>query len=88
MRWTGKIRFLLLLPAVIWVLAFTVFPLGYSLYLAFFKIESKVEVVREKVVEACPCGGGDRRPERVGGDVTIYGGGARSSHLLLPIIPA
>jgi multiple sugar transport system permease protein len=26
-----------------------VFPLGYSLYLAFFKIESKVEVVREKV---------------------------------------
>jgi multiple sugar transport system permease protein len=31
------------------VLAFTVFPLGYSLYLAFFKIESKVEVTREKV---------------------------------------
>jgi multiple sugar transport system permease protein len=49
MRWTGKIRFLLLLPAVIWVLAFTVFPLGYSLYLAFYKIEQKVEVKREKV---------------------------------------
>ena len=31
------------------MLAFTVFPLGYSLYLAFFKIESKVEVTREKV---------------------------------------
>jgi multiple sugar transport system permease protein len=30
------------------VLAFTVFPLGYSLYLAFYKIEQKVEVTREK----------------------------------------
>jgi len=50
MRWTGKIRFLLLAPAVIWVLAFTVFPLGYSLYLAFYKIEQKVEVKREKEV--------------------------------------
>jgi multiple sugar transport system permease protein len=49
MRWTGRVRFAFLLPAVIWVLAFTVFPLGYSLYLAFFKIESKVEVTREKV---------------------------------------
>ncbi|MBL8906018.1 MAG: sugar ABC transporter permease [Rhizobiales bacterium] len=50
MRWTGKIRFLLLAPAVIWVLAFTVFPLGYSLYLAFYKIEQKVEIKREKEV--------------------------------------
>jgi multiple sugar transport system permease protein len=49
MRWTGNIRFLLLLPAVIWVLAFTVFPLGYSLYLAFYKLEQRVEVKREKV---------------------------------------
>ena len=49
MRWTGHIRFLLLLPAVIWVLAFTVFPLVYSLYLTFYKIEQKVEVKREKV---------------------------------------
>jgi multiple sugar transport system permease protein len=49
MRWTGRIRFVFLLPAVLWVLAFTVFPLGYSLYLAFYKFESKVEVTREKV---------------------------------------
>ena len=49
MRWTGRVRFAFLLPAVIWVLAFTVFPLGYSHYHAFLKIESKVEVVREKV---------------------------------------
>jgi multiple sugar transport system permease protein len=49
MSWTSRIRFVFLLPAVIWVLAFTVFPLGYSLYLAFFKIESRVEVTRERV---------------------------------------
>jgi predicted acyl esterase len=30
----------------------------------------------------------DRRPERVGGEVTIYGGGDKESYLLLPIIPA
>lgn len=49
MRWTSRVRFLFLMPAVLWVLAFTVFPLGYSLYLAFFKVESKVEVSREKI---------------------------------------
>ncbi len=48
MRWLGRIRFAFLLPAVIWVLAFTVFPLGYSLYLAFFSIEEKVEITRTK----------------------------------------
>lgn len=37
------------MPAVIWVFAFTIFPLGYSLYLAFFNVESKVEIVREKI---------------------------------------
>lgn len=54
MRWTGRIRFLFLLPAIIWVLAFTIFPLGYSLYLAFFKIEQKVEIqrVKQPVVDA------------------------------------
>ena len=36
------------MPAVLWVLAFTIFPLGYSLYLAFYKIEQKTEVVRVK----------------------------------------
>ena len=30
-RWTSRIKFLFLLPAMLWVLAFTVFPLGYSL---------------------------------------------------------
>ena len=49
MRWTSKARFLFLAPAVIWVLAFTVFPLGYSLYIAFLKIDSKTEITRERV---------------------------------------
>ena len=31
------------------MLAFTVFPLGYSLYIAFLKIESKTEITRERV---------------------------------------
>ena len=54
MRWTSRVRFLFLLPAVVWVLAFTVFPLGYSLYLAFYKIEQKVEITRvaEPIVDA------------------------------------
>jgi len=34
---------------VVWVLLFTVFPLGYSLYLAFYKVEQKAEVVRSQV---------------------------------------
>ena len=49
MRWTSRVRFLFLMPAVVWVLAFTVFPLGYSLYIAFNKIDQKVEITREKV---------------------------------------
>ena len=49
MRWTSKARFLFLAPAVVWVLAFTVFPLGYSLYIAFLKIESKTEITRERL---------------------------------------
>lgn len=46
--WTSRIRFLFLLPAVVWILAFTVFPLGYSLYLAFYKVETRTEVTRIK----------------------------------------
>ena len=49
MRWTSRARFLFLAPAVIWVLAFTVFPLGYSLYIAFLKIDSKTEITRERL---------------------------------------
>ncbi|MFO1349247.1 MAG: hypothetical protein U1F68_00625 [Gammaproteobacteria bacterium] len=55
MRWKSRVRFWFLLPAVIWVLAFTIVPLGYSLYLAFFKIETVVEVwkwVKEPATDA------------------------------------
>jgi multiple sugar transport system permease protein len=54
MRWKNRIRFLFLAPAVIWVLAFTVFPLLYSLTIAFYKVEQRVEVqrVREPVLDA------------------------------------
>ena len=49
-RWTGRVKFLFLLPAVLWVLTFTVFPLGYSLYLSFHNVERKVEITgREQV---------------------------------------
>ena len=53
MRWTNRVRFLFLMPAVVWVLLFTVFPLGYTIYLAFYKVEQKTEVVRlrEPVVD-------------------------------------
>ena len=50
MRWSSRVRFLFLAPAVLWVLAFTIFPLGYSLYVAFLKIDSKTEITREKVL--------------------------------------
>ena len=47
--WSRPARFVFLLPAVLWVLAFTVFPLGYSLGISFSKIDDRVEVTRERV---------------------------------------
>ena len=44
-----KARFVFLLPAAIWVLTFTIFPLVYSLYLSVHKVETKMNVSREKV---------------------------------------
>ncbi|MDF1585856.1 carbohydrate ABC transporter permease [Marinimicrococcus flavescens] len=44
--WTSRARFFFLLPAVVWIFAFTLFPLGYSLYLAFYKVETRTEVTR------------------------------------------
>src|SRR5262245_63527711 len=49
-RWTSRIKFLFLLPAVLWVLAFTVFPLVYSLYLSFHHVERKVVVAGREAV--------------------------------------
>ena len=49
MRWTGRVRLAFLMPAVIWVAVFTVFPLGYSLYAAFHTVETSTEVERMQV---------------------------------------
>lgn len=49
MRWNNRVKFLFLLPAALWVLVFTVFPLGYSLYASFIKVESRMEVRQERV---------------------------------------
>jgi len=49
MRWTNSIRFLFLLPAVLWVLVFTIVPLAYSLYAAFHNVTSETVVNRVEV---------------------------------------
>ena len=49
MRWTSRVKLLFLAPAVVWVLAFTAFPLVYSLYISVHKVESRIQVNREKV---------------------------------------
>ena len=49
MRWTSRVKFLFLAPAVVWVLTFTIFPLVYSLYISFYNIESKMQVKQERV---------------------------------------
>src|SRR5690554_4497013 len=49
-RWTSRIKFLFLLPAVLWVLVFTIFPLAYSLYLSFHHVDRQVVITgREQV---------------------------------------
>ncbi len=49
MRWTGRVRFLFLAPAVVWVLAFTVFPLFYSLYASLHNVTNETVVERMQV---------------------------------------
>ena len=38
MAWNSRLKYLFLLPAVIWVVGFTIFPLLYSLRLSFLKV--------------------------------------------------
>ncbi len=49
-RWSGRIKYLFLLPAALWVLGFTVFPLGYGLFLSFHDVERKVVIVKRERV--------------------------------------
>ncbi len=46
MRWTGRIRHLFLMPAVVWVVIFTIFPTLYSLYSAFHTVTSETVSTR------------------------------------------
>ena len=41
-------KLIFLLPAIVWVLVFTIFPLGYSAVISFHSLESRVEVTRTK----------------------------------------
>lgn len=49
MRWTSRVRLLFLMPAVLWVLAFTIVPLVYSLYTAFHNVTNETVVNRVEV---------------------------------------
>jgi len=49
MRWTSRVRFLFLAPAVVWVLVFTLFPLVYSLYASLHNITNETVVERAQV---------------------------------------
>ncbi len=63
MRWTGSVRLLFLMPAVIWVLIFTIFPLGYSLYAAFHNVTSETVVNRVEVPRLDDAGNPVLRPD-------------------------
>lgn len=49
MRWTSRVRLLFLMPAVLWVLVFTIVPLVYSLYAAFHNVTNETVVNRVEV---------------------------------------
>jgi multiple sugar transport system permease protein len=49
MRWTSPIRLVFLLPAVAWVLVFTIVPLAYSLCAAFHNVTNETVVNRVEV---------------------------------------
>ena len=63
MRWTSSVRNLFLMPAVIWVLVFTIFPLGYSLYAAFHNVSSETVVNRVEVPRLDDAGNPVLRPD-------------------------
>jgi len=49
MRWTNRVRFFFLAPAVVWVLVFTLFPLVYSLYASLHNVTNETVVERAQV---------------------------------------
>lgn len=63
MRWTSSVRNLFLMPAVIWVLVFTIVPLGYSLYAAFHNVTNDTVVNRVEVPRLDKAGEPVLRPD-------------------------
>jgi multiple sugar transport system permease protein len=49
MRWTNRVRFFFLAPAVVWVVVFTLFPLVYSLYASLHNVTNETVVERAQV---------------------------------------
>ena len=43
MRRAAKVKWFFILPAALWVLAFTIFPFFYGLYLSLFNVQFGVE---------------------------------------------
>jgi len=56
-RWNNRIKLFFLLPAVLWVLVFTVFPLGYSLFISFHKVDRQVVVTGRETVPVVDAAG-------------------------------
>ncbi len=49
MRWTSRVRWFFLAPAIAWVLVFTLFPLVYSLYASLHNVTNETVVERSVV---------------------------------------
>ena len=49
MRWTNRVRWVFLAPAIAWVLVFTLFPLAYSLYASLHNVTNETVVERTVV---------------------------------------
>jgi multiple sugar transport system permease protein len=49
MRWTSRVRWFFLAPAIAWVLVFTLFPLLYSLYASLHTVTNETVVERAQV---------------------------------------
>jgi multiple sugar transport system permease protein len=63
MRWTGRIRHLFLMPAVAWVVVFTIFPTLYSLYAVFHNVSNETVVTRSQEPMLDQAGNAILRPD-------------------------
>ena len=49
MRWTSRASLWFLLPAVVWVLVFTILPICYAVYASLHDLEQETVMSREQV---------------------------------------